>query len=317
MSLRVEPFAESKAREWDRFCEGALNATLLHTRRFLSYHEGRFQDRSLIFLDGDAIVGVLPAAEHPADAHMVVSHPGSTYGGLVHDGQLIGERALEAMSTAAGFYRNLGYTQFQYKALPHIYASVPSQDDLYALFRMGAIRARCDLSSTICLAERRPCSDRRRRALKKAQRLVSVAWDTLGWPSAWQLIADNLARKHGASPVHSAEELALLHLRFPESIRVVSATHNTIPVAAVVLFNSRHVWHAQYIASSEVGYDTHALDAIFDAIIARATESRARYFDFGTSNEDAGKTLNSGLYRFKSEFGGGGVAHEFYQLNLQ
>ena len=147
--------------------------------------------------------------------------------------------------------------------------------------------------------------------------MVSVAWDTLAWSDVWQLIADNLARKHSASPVHSAEELALLHQRFPEQIRVAWASHGGTPVAAVVLFNTRQVWHAQYIASSELGYETHALDAIFDAAISRATEAGARYFDFGTSNEDAGKTLNSGLYRFKSEFGGGGVAHEFYQLNLQ
>lgn len=317
MNLRVEPFTEAQASDWDRFCDGAANATLLHTRRFLSYHGDRFKDRSLVLINDASIIGVLPAAEHPADARLVVSHPGATYGGLVHDGHLIGERTLEALSTVADFYRNQGYAAFQYKALPHTYASIPAQDDLYALFRLGATRTRCDLSSTICLSERRPAPDRRRRALKKAQRLVTVGWDTLAWSAVWQLIADNLARKHDAHPVHSADELALLQQRFPEHIRVVSATHDNQPVAAVVLFNTRQVWHAQYIASSEMGYDTHALDAIFNEAISRATEAGARYFDFGTSNEDAGKTLNSGLYRFKSEFGGGGVAHEFYQLNLQ
>jgi hypothetical protein len=317
MTFRVEPFTEAQASDWDRFCDGALNATLLHTRRFLSYHGGRFKDRSLVVMDDASVIGVLPAAEHPADARLVVSHPGATYGGLVHDGHLIGERTLEALSTVADFYRSQGYAAFQYKALPHTYANIPAQDDLYALFRLGATRTRCDLSSTICLSERRPRPDRRRRALKKALSVVSVAWDTLAWPDVWQLIADNLTRKHSASPVHSAEELALLHQRFPEQIRVAWASHNGAPVAAVVLFNTRQVWHAQYIASSELGYETHALDAIFDAAISRATEAGARYFDFGTSNEDAGKTLNSGLYRFKSEFGGGGVAHEFYQLNLQ
>ena len=62
--------------------------------------------------------------------------------------------------------------------------------------------------------------------------------------------------------------------------------------------------------------ETHALDAIFEAAIQKAILAEARYFDFGTSNEDGGKVLNSGLYQFKSEFGGGGVAHEFYQLNI-
>lgn len=316
MNIRVEPFCEAHAPAWDQFCECAVNATFLHSRRFLSYHGARFRDTSVLLFNEQSLVGVLPAAEHPADASVVVSHPGATYGGLVHGGQLIGERMLNALAAVAAHYRELGYAALHYKALPHTYTSVPSQDDLYALFRLRAERIRCDLSSTICLADRRDTSQRRRRALKKALTTVSVEWDALPWDSAWQLIADNLARKHEAKPVHTAAQLSALHQRFPEYIRVVSATHQDTSVAAVVLFNTKHVWHAQYIASNERGYDTHALDAIFESAISQARNAGARYFDFGTSNEAAGKVLNVGLYKFKSEFGGGGVAHEFYELDI-
>lgn len=316
MTLRVEPYMDDLADEWDRFCAGAFNATMLHTRRFLSYHGTRFKDRSVLIFNDDALVGVLPAAEHPVDVSLVVSHPGATYGGLVHQGHLVGGRMLDALQAIANFLRGQDCAAFQYKALPHIYTGTPAQDDLYALFRLGATRIRCDLSSTISLADRRPRTERRRRALKKALNQVTVEWDIVAWPLVWQLIADNLARKHGATPVHSADELTLLHQRFPQHIRVASARCGDTPVAAVVLFNSQHVWHAQYIASSEEGHDAHALDAIFEAAIEKAKHAEARYFDFGTSNEEAGKILNAGLYQFKSEFGGGGVAHEFYQLNL-
>jgi len=84
----------------------------------------------------------------------------------------------------------------------------------------------------------------------------------------------------------------------------------------VVFFISRSAWHAQYIAASESAYNVSALDAIFDSAISEARKAGARYFDFGTSNEQAGLILNDGLYRFKSEFGGGGVAHEYYELDL-
>ena len=40
-------------------------------------------------------------------------------------------------------------------------------------------------------------------------------------------------------------------------------------------------------------------------------------FDFGISTEAEGMILNEGLYRFKSEFGGGGVVHEFYEMRLE
>jgi hypothetical protein len=42
----------------------------------------------------------------------------------------------------------------------------------------------------------------------------------------------------------------------------------------------------------------------------------ARYFDFGVSNEQEGRILNEGLYRFKTSFGAGGVAQEFYKVEL-
>ena len=72
----------------------------------------------------------------------------------------------------------------------------------------------------------------------------------------------------------------------------------------------------QYIASSEVGYTLCALDAIMENCINKAVEHGAKYFDFGASNENEGRRLNEGLYQFKCEFGGGGVAYEAYELNL-
>ncbi len=61
-------------------------ATFLHTRRFLAYHQDRFKDVSLLLANDKGIVGLFPAALDPAEARTVVSHPGITYGGLLHSG---------------------------------------------------------------------------------------------------------------------------------------------------------------------------------------------------------------------------------------
>ena len=58
-------------------------------------------------------------------------------------------------------------------------------------------------------------------------------------------------------------------------------------------------------------------DGLASICIRSAIGSGRRWFDFGTSNERQGRFLNEGLYEFKSNFGGGGVAHEFYTLNLR
>lgn len=314
MSIEVRPFAAALEAEWDTFAAGCVNATLLHTRRFLNYHGSRFADRSLCIYEGGRLAGLLPAAEARGDAGEVASHPGATYGGIVHQGRLKGEAMLQALEAAVAHYRGQGCRRFVYKPVPHIYARVPAQDDLYALFRLGARRFRCDLACSIDLAGTRQVSDRRRRSLKKAQKLVTLDGGSQLLPQAWAVLEDNLGRKHGAVPTHSLAEMELLAGLFPREIQVRCARLAGRVEAAVVLFATPRAWHAQYIASSEAGYEASALDALFDAAIAEAAAAGARYFDFGTSNEQAGLVLNAGLYGFKSEFGGGGVAHEHYEI---
>jgi hypothetical protein len=247
---------------------------------------------------------------------LVSSHPGITYGGVVHQGQLSGMRMVDALTAISQYYLKAGYHRLQYKPIPFVYMRNPSQDDLYALFRLKAKRSRCDLSCSIELANRRPLSERRRRGLKKAQKAVSLSSES-ALQDIWKIIEQNLQRRHDARPVHSLAELAMLRDRFPQEIIVRSALIDGVVVAGVVFFNSSLVWHTQYIAASEVAYDVSALDAVFGAAIHEAKEAGVRYFDFGTSNEEGGWVLNDGLYCFKSEFGGGGVVHEYYELELK
>ncbi|SAI67134.1 Uncharacterized protein involved in methicillin resistance [Bordetella ansorpii] len=316
MSLEIKPYGPDEEGAWDRFCGLSPNATLLHTRRFLSYHGDRFTDRSLLILRDGELAGVLPAAELPSDHATVASHPGATYGGIVHQGQLRGAAMIDALSAVARYYASQGYQRLQYKPVPHIYCRRPSQDDLYALFRLDAARVRTDLSCAIDLMDRGDISKRRLRSRKKAAAAVTLSADSGLLAPLWHVLAGNLARKHDAWPVHSLEELALLHSRFPEHIQVRCALVDGQVEAGVVFFNAAPAWHAQYIAASERGYDVCALDAVFAASIAEADQTGARYFDFGTSNEHAGRVLNDGLYRFKSEFGGSGVAHDYYEIEL-
>lgn len=318
--MKITPYQEHDSSAWDELVVASQATTFLHSRKFLSYHGARFIDRSLLVFDEkERLIGVFPAALNPAHENVVVSHPGATYGGLIHAGKLRGNQAVLALDLVCQYYRNLGITRLRYKAVPYIYHVSPSQDDIYALFRLGAVLYRCDLSCTIDLAKRLPASERRRRALKDAQKQgVEVLSGIEYAPSIWSVLEENLARRHDAKPVHTLEEILMLHGMFPMQIEFVAAVHAGTVVAGAVLFHYQTVTHAQYIASSEAGYNLQALDALFEWCIGRAQQKgSARYFDFGISNENEGYFLNAGLYDFKAEFGGGGAVHEFFELNLQ
>jgi hypothetical protein len=293
-------------------------ATFLHSRRFLSHHGGRFSDQSLMLRDARSrLVGVFPAATDPTDERRIVSHPGITYGGLVHSGSLGGAVMVDALAEIADYYARTGFHVLRYKIVPHIYHRRPSADDVYALTSLGARLYRCDLSCAIDLTDRaRPSARRRRSARKALEQGVKVDLEPERVEGFWVVLEENLALRHGVRPTHSAGEMRHLLSLFPQSIELVTAILGDSVVAGVVLFKTDRTIHTQYIGSTEEGRETFALDAVFEECIQRASTSAARFFDFGISTEAEGRVLNHGLHKFKSEFGGGGVVHLFYDLDV-
>lgn len=315
MSLKVRLFTSEDAVAWDLFCDQSLQGTLLHTRKFLSYHEDRFIDQSLIISNEEKWLGVFPAALNPKDSSQVVSHPGSTYGGIIHQGTLRGEMMIEALRIIKDFYEKLDFKSLIYKATPSFYHRSPAQDDLYALFRLDASKIRSDLSSTIDLENRLPLIKGRRWGMKKAQKSeVTIVEGGQYLENFWKILTNNLSEKHEALPVHSLREIEGLIERFSEEILCVCAQHNGVVVGGVILFVTHNAFHTQYIASNAAGREVSAMDAVMEHSISLGIKAGKRWFDFGINNENNGLILNDSLYAYKNGFGGGGYIHDFYQL---
>ena len=316
--LSVRPFEPGEAEAWDALVRSSCNGTFIHTRLFLGYHGDRFIDRSLVLQDEKGrLRAVLPAATDPTDPTLVVSHPGLTYGGLVHDGSVRGERMVRAFADIARLYREEGTSAFRYRAIPDIYHRVPAQDDLYALFRLSARRYRCDLSATIDLENRLPPKrmrlKRRRRAAASG---VTAEW---GWNSCaefWRILEENLMGRFGASPAHTLREIDDLATRFPDEIRLVVARIEGAVIAGGIVLCAPPVLHLQYSSANDVGREMGGLDVVVEASATMAVEGGYRYYSFGNSNEDEGWRLNEPLYEFKLSFGAGAVVYEDYEIEL-
>jgi len=317
--MKVERVSEDAQSIWDNFIENvALNATFLHSWRFLSYHGSRFNDQSLMVYDDRKLIAVFPAAHHPLEEGIIVSHPGATFGGIVFGQHCRGERCLSALHVIANYYKDMGIKRLIYKAVPLIFHQTPLQDDLYALFRMQARRIRCDISAVIDSTLRLKISKGRKYEINKAKKMgveIVEGEDVLG--DIYLLIKENLWSAHRANPVHSQVELLDIYQRFPENIRFMAAAVKGEIVAGVIMFNSGRVAHTQYIASNDKGRRMGALDLLIEHCIQDAFNEGFRYFDFGISNEDEGWSLNQGLYRYKRTFGAGSAVHEFYELDLE
>ncbi|MHB1566951.1 MAG: GNAT family N-acetyltransferase [Acidiferrobacter sp.] len=236
----------------------------------------------------------------------------------MEQGKLYGMLSVDILRALMGYYGQQGYKKIVYKAVPWIYHRIPAQDDLYALFRLGGRCVRRELSATIDTQEPRVMAERRKRGLARARKAeLTVERDPSVLKIFWPILEDNLDRKHGARPAHTLAEMTDLIERFPDNIEVIIVRQGSQPCAGVVLFKSKRVIHAQYIATSDFGYSVAATEFLFEEVIHSIPKDGQRYFDFGTSNEAAGWVLNMGLYQFKREFGAGGCVYEHYDLDCE
>jgi Acetyltransferase (GNAT) domain len=277
----------------------------------VDYHADRFADASLLFFRRDELVGVMPANLHGTT---LFSHGGLTFGGILSGPRLRTELMLSVFSALRGAAREIGADRVVYKAIPHIYHRQPAEEDLYALARYGANLIRRDISSVVQLGEARLVSERRRRALEKARAHGVQVQESDDFETFLGIQKTLLNARFGVDPTHTPKELMLLHSRFPESIKLYSASLDGRIVGGVVVYADKQVARAQYIAASEEGKASAALDMVFALLIDEVYVGR-RYFDFGISTEKDGRHLNASLIENKESYGARAIVYDWYELS--
>jgi len=308
----VRRYSGEMAADWDAFVEVSKNATFLHARGFMDYHADRFQDHSLvIYLDG-RLVALLPANASGDDLQ---SHGGLTYGGVLTAPKMSVTAMPGLFDEIVSYARGAGFKTLYYKAIPHIYHAQPAEEDLSALFRLGADLVRVDTSSTVPITRRRPFSGGKKDGLRKARKAGLDVRESTDWPQCWAMLTAVLSQRHGAQPVHSLAEITLLASRFPERIRLFGAFDNDAMVSALVMFDCARTVHVQYIASAPQGQTSGGVDVIVKHLLDDVYADRD-WFDFGISTTDGGRTLNEGLARQKEMFGAGTTTYQHFRLSL-
>lgn len=311
--MNVERYQPAAQPDWDAFIRASRNGTFLFLRDYMDYHRDRFADHSLLIRDdAGGVAAVLPAN---TDGATLVTHGGLTFGGFVVGQVLKTPVFLEVFEAAASYCRDQGFTRWVYKTIPYIYHRGPAEEDRYALFLAGAALSRRDVLAVVERRTRLPYQQRRQRAVAKARKRGLTTQEDAAWPQFWEVLTDNLQLRHGVQPVHSLAEILLLQSRFPQNIRLFTCREGNELLAGVVVYESASVAHVQYIASTERGRQDGALDLVFDTLLQQIY-AETPYFDFGISNEDAGRRLNGGLIEQKEGFGARAIVHDHYTLDL-
>jgi hypothetical protein len=306
----VEFYASGLRSEWEAVVEASAKGTLLHSRAFLDYHGDRFRDRSLVFFaPGDPHpFGIWPIVEAPEDRRLLISHAGSTFGGLV----LRGSNPVRTAGCIAAGARRLmaeGYRAIRNKLVPVLLTAQPDETDLRIFLRSGRI-LRADLWSLVRLDRfYRPAAKRRasvRAAERHALRLRDGDRDE-DWAQFHALLHGNLAERHGVAPVHSLQELRDLRARLGSrsGLLLAFSADGNLAAGTWLIDYGHGTRHTQYIASSEEGRRDGAVDLLLATAIDRATRQGMTQFSFGINTLPDGVATNLGLMRYKLRFGGG------------
>jgi hypothetical protein len=309
--IKVTAYQPRHRERWDRFVREAKNGVFLFERAYMEYHSDRFSDSSLVVLDDDDIVGLLPA--NRVDGRLE-SHAGLTFGGLLTRPRTTTTAILNMFDALREHVVSLGIREILYKAVPHIYHQMPAEEDLYALFRHGARLVRRDLSVALSGGHRPAPTTLRRRCIRRARQNGLVVDRSHDFARFMQIVRDNLLLRHGVEPVHTSAEIELLAGRFRSHIKLYTATHQGRILGGVLIYESPRVAHVQYVGSTAEGRDLGAVDLVYEHLLDEY-EAKA-WFDFGKSTDKEGHSLNTSLIAYKEGFGARGVAYDFYELRV-
>ncbi|MGN1152905.1 MAG: GNAT family N-acetyltransferase [Candidatus Gastranaerophilaceae bacterium] len=312
--MKIVHYASDYKKEWDSFVDAAKNPLFMHKRDFMEYHSDRFEDCSLMFFDEkDKLIALLPAN---IKDNILYSHQGLTYGGFIIGSDMKQTKMLECFDELKNFMQEKGIEKLVYKTIPHIFHKYPAEEDLYALFVNNAKLIKIEPSTTIFLKNAYKMPKGRKAQISRAKREGVAIEESTDFKTFIDLENNVLTKKHNTKAVHTAEELELLHSRFPDNIKLYIANLDGRIIAGTLIFEYENIVHTQYLAADDTAREIGGLDLLIKTLIDKYKETKT-YFDFGISTEDAGKYLNEGLIRQKEGFGGRTTVYQTWEYNIK
>lgn len=309
----IERYTPVLSEDWNKFVAISKNGTFLLDRRYMDYHSDRFDDMSLIIRNSKGrIVALLPGNYSGSTYY---SHQGLTYGGLITDEDMTAEACLNIFFQIRDYLSGNGIVELIYKPIPHIYHRQPAEEDLYSLFRLKASVISRGASISIQLKDPIAWKRLRKRSLRKAFEFGLTMIESREFLPFYNILYDNLTRLYNVKPVHSLNELILLHDSFPENIKLYICKEGEEIVGGTFLYLCGEVVHLQYMHASPYGKEHGAIDFMVNYFF-EAFREKYSYIDFGVSTEFNGWYLNPSLIHLKEGFGGRTTIYDTYSVPI-
>ena len=320
ITYEIRRYEDEDAAAWDAFLLQTVNGTFLQSRRFLSYHPaGRFRDCSLMIYDAKGNLAALcPGADQMMDGRRVfVSHPGSTFGGiLVAPKHYKAAKVLAMLDALEAWWRAEGFAAVDLRITPSLF-SKQGEDLLdYVLFHHH-YKESVELSTYIDYDEfREPVeanfSQGKRTDFHNGQK-IGMYGRPLRLPEElddfYDVLCESLS-KYGVQPVHSYEELLdFAQVRLTKECGFYGVFlpqemgERMVAGAMMFYFSEVHLAHTQYLAAVNDYRRYSPMTFLCTYLIDTMRQRGFQKFSFGISTEERGRVLNKGLIFAKESYG--------------
>lgn len=301
------------------------NGEFINSLNYLAYHpKERFTDKSIFVVDeGSAdIRGVFVAAEDPCNSKQLISHPGTTFAGIIVNRRLSIKSLEEVVETMMEYYEER-YDSIIVKLRPEFFSVQPLGGISYFLMKRGYRYCMSGLSNVIDLSG--ICNEEdifslydasKRNQVRKVLREKQFVLNDKNEirRDVWAHMNQVLEEKHNAHSTHTFEEMSELMHRVPTHISAYHVDKIDGGYGAFALvYRFKNVFHTQYLDTNYQYTSQYPNLFLVHYLIQMARKEGYGKFSFGVSTEDHGRYLNCGLFNYKAGYGGGSIIQADYE----
>ena len=320
-NLQVKEYSGELHEPWDEFVRTvSRNGGIFQERDFLAYHpEGKFIDASLLFFEKGTLMAVFPAAYITEnDRQKVVSHPGSSCGGLIFHNSATLQQVLEILELLIGYYQNKNISSIEIRLAEPVFHSIPDEEIRYLLWHRGFTLKSQEISTCVKLTDEkmweRLCRKRNLSYIKQQLKDGVEVKETNDIDKVYPVIEMNLKVRYNKIPTHSRDELKRLKEIYPGRIHYWIAEKDDRVLGILVLFDVNAVGvHSFYIAKNEEIENVKAMPLLFHKAFEHYHNLGYQWFNFGISSR--GQQIKWGILEFKENVGGRATARQIWFLD--
>lgn len=320
-TIEVKQYTKDHHKAWDEFVRNSSrNGGIFQERDFLSYHpEGKFTDASLLFFEQGTLTAIFPAAViSEGGKEKIVSHPGSSCGGLIYHFSATLEQVLEVLESLIEFYQRKNIQSIEIRLAEPIFHEIPDEELRYLLWHRGFIIKSQEISTCAKLTETKMweklCRKRNLSYIKQQEKEGVKITETGDIDKVYPVIEMNLKARYNRIPTHSREELIRLKEIYPDRIHYWVAEKEDKVLGILVLFDVNKTGvHSFYIAKNELHGNVKAMPLLFHKAFEHYYKQGYAWFNFGISSR--GEQIKWGILEFKENVGGRATARQIWYLD--